>query len=228
MKVRKETEGLHPSPKWWFRTGWRGRFSLALPTYTLKWSTSQNNWKSRLLHPEGPDWSISQFPSGQHMCILPLKSKQGRGRCLIRSCFDAGSGGTYWCAQRGSGTALLDWTENGKSMVQNCYRTYLEIILFCTAWEHDEKFGVVCVSKWNLIFFEWVRSLRNEPLFMQIGFKWEYLMKGFDPHIMKALINVHLDSTGSLAVYSGPYSEGFFSPLWQNLDYMFLIRMKNS
>lgn len=53
-------------------------------------------------------------------------------------------------------------------------------------------------------------------------------MKGFDPHIMKALINVHLDSTGSLAVYSGPYSEGGFSPLWQNLDYMFLIRMKNS
>lgn len=53
-------------------------------------------------------------------------------------------------------------------------------------------------------------------------------MKGFDPHIMKALINVHLDSTGSLAVYSGPYSEGVFSPLWQNLDYVFLIRMKNS
>lgn len=169
----------------------------------------QNNWKSTLLHHEGPDWSISQFASGQQMCILPLKSKQGRGRCLTRFCFDTGSGSTSWCAQKGSGAALL---ENGKNMVQNCCRTHWEIILFHTAWEHDEKFRVVCVSKWNLIFFEWVHSLRNEPLFMQIGFKWEYLTKGFDPHIMKVLINVNLDSTGSLAAYLGPYSKGFFFP----------------
>lgn len=83
-------------------------------------------------------------------------------------------------------------------------------LLFHSAWERREIWSCV-YFQWNLIFFEWVRSLRNEPLFMQIGFKWEYLTKGFDPHIMKALINVHLDSTGSLAVYSGPYSKGFFS-----------------
>lgn len=117
---------------------------------------------------------------------------------------------------------------NRSEMVENHYRTHLEMNLFCTAWEHDEKFGAVCISKWNLIFFEWAHSLRNEPLFMQIGFKWEYLTKGFDPHIMKALINVHLDSTGSLTAYSGTYSKGFFFTLWQSLDYMFLIRMKNS
>lgn len=159
------------------------------------------------------DWSISQFASGQQMYISPLKSKQGRDSCLTKSCFDTGSGNTYWCAQKGCGAALLDGTVNGKNMVLNCYRTRWEIILFHTAWEHDEKFGVVCISKRNLIFFEWVHSLRNEPLFMQIGFKWEYLTKGFDPHIMKVLINVNLDSTGSLAAYSGPYSKSFFFPL---------------
>lgn len=119
-------------------------------------------------------------------------------------------------------------TEAGGKMIANQYRTHLEMNLFCTAWEHDEKFGVVRVSKWNLIFFEWAHSLRNEPLFMQIGFKWEYLTKGFDPYIMKALINVHLGSTGSLTACSGTYSKGFIFTLWQSLDYIFLIRMKNS
>ena len=117
--------------------------------------------------------------------------------------------------------------ETGRKIVRNQYRTRLQMNLFRRVWEHDEKFGVVCTSKWNLIIFEWVISLRNEPLFMQIGFKWEYLTKGFDPRIMKALINVHLGSTQSLTAYSGTYCKDFCFTLWQSLDYMFLIRMKN-
>lgn len=73
---RKQRDSVHPSPKWLFQTGWRCGLYLTLLMYRLRMRhVFQNDWKSRLLHHERPNWSISQLPSGQETRIFPLETK---------------------------------------------------------------------------------------------------------------------------------------------------------